>query len=654
MPRHKTIYDIIKHQNGERFAKAIRNYDSGIFDIPNLPELVKYAGREAEPIMDYLVSLKHIKIKDKSVHANPIELLARAGYDAYVADTLEKQNAIRKYFARGEELCTFNDEYRYQNYYIVNAVRYDVDKIIRPPYPQRQDAYGTSVISIQILKRGGFISIKNRYNHVVVNPDNTFGSNPDNIIEGLADALRAYFDVDFSAHYVELPDKYTTVGNHIVKYNQEIDNIYYGPDFYVQDGNIIQLDNATELLLGNGLLLNLCDKCVYEIGDVSVAAASITKQIKDKKLSVRKSADGTKSIFANNTHVLDVKDGLMNWVMPLSGRDFVFTNLPLKGNLDFNGFYNYISLAHSDLSNVTKLNFGSRAKYIDLQCSGGLAGDIDFGNAQQVTLMQSSLDHVQSMKFGPKTKIITLDHVQKLGCDLDFSNAENINLHSVNLRLVKNIKFGPKTKQVKMNWTCGLNGILDFAGAKSIDLSYADLKDVKFIKFGPDVHEVNMPGVMNLFKTFSGKLDFTSVKHINLTNADLFGVKDMKIGAAKTLYLTHSKGLSCPLDLSAVWDLEMVNSDISNVPYVIFNPRAQKINLRFTAGLSGNLDFGKVAHLALDRADLSHVTGIRFNPSGKVDGVSKQDCKKWTEKFYKAQQSLLNDARAAKNGARSK
>ena len=58
----KTMFDIIKKQNGERFAKAIRNYDNGIFDIPNLDTIVKHAGREAEPIMAYLISLKNIEI----------------------------------------------------------------------------------------------------------------------------------------------------------------------------------------------------------------------------------------------------------------------------------------------------------------------------------------------------------------------------------------------------------------------------------------------------------------------------------------------------------------------------------------------------------------------------------------------------------------
>ena len=92
----KTVFERIKKQNGEHFAKAIRAYDNGIFDMPGIVDIVKYAGREAEPIMNYLVSLKDIKIEPQSVHKDPSTLLSEAGYDAYYADNLEKQNAPQK------------------------------------------------------------------------------------------------------------------------------------------------------------------------------------------------------------------------------------------------------------------------------------------------------------------------------------------------------------------------------------------------------------------------------------------------------------------------------------------------------------------------------------------------------------------------------
>ena len=56
--KDKSVYDIIKKQNGEAFARAIRNFDSGIFEVDNLPQIVKYAGRNALPLLNYLESLK--------------------------------------------------------------------------------------------------------------------------------------------------------------------------------------------------------------------------------------------------------------------------------------------------------------------------------------------------------------------------------------------------------------------------------------------------------------------------------------------------------------------------------------------------------------------------------------------------------------------
>lgn len=45
----KSMFDIIKKQNGEHFAKTVRNYDNGIFEVKNLDKILKYAGREQNP-----------------------------------------------------------------------------------------------------------------------------------------------------------------------------------------------------------------------------------------------------------------------------------------------------------------------------------------------------------------------------------------------------------------------------------------------------------------------------------------------------------------------------------------------------------------------------------------------------------------------------
>src|SRR5690606_3529486 len=117
MTNAKAVFSLIKKQNGERFAKALRDYHNGILEIPNSVDIVKFAGRgtqDAESILQYLVSLLSQK-ECVVAKESPYTLLDKAGYDSYWADTLEKQNAISKYFTKEERLCTFHDESRYKN-----------------------------------------------------------------------------------------------------------------------------------------------------------------------------------------------------------------------------------------------------------------------------------------------------------------------------------------------------------------------------------------------------------------------------------------------------------------------------------------------------------------------------------------------------------
>ena len=327
------MFKKIKKQNGERFAKAIRAYDNGIFDIENLDKIVKYAGREAEPIMDYLVSLKNVEIAEHTVSKTPLQLLDEAGYDAYYADTLEKQNAISKYYADeetlrnlasqdlishqyapyGEGLCTFRDPHRFEKYHIINAVRKDVDDIRREdfPNPEREDKYGTSVLSIQVLKTGGFISIKNRYNHTVQNPDNTLNSNPDNIIEGLSMAIKQHFNVDFSSKKAYLPWGYTYINDKLIKYEREENNIYVGDSFYVKDGEVTELNKDYQEMIEHAFILDKKNGTITDICGIDSAFADILQnEITGKKISVSKDKENdTTTILADGQEVCTLQSG---------------------------------------------------------------------------------------------------------------------------------------------------------------------------------------------------------------------------------------------------------------------------------------------------------------------------------------------------------
>ena len=263
------MYKKLKKQNGEKFAQTLRNFHNGILEIPDLDVIVRHAGHEAEPLLPYLMSL--LSANDDTpppVVQDPFVLLDKAGYEAFHADTLEKQNSIKGYFKQGELLCTFNDAARYKNYHIVHAVKKDADQIKREDFKgkeERQDAYGTSVISIQMQKKGGFISIKNRYNHAVSNCDNTFNSNPDNIIKGLSVALKDHFNVEFSATKSPLPEGFVLMGNQVLKYHEERNNIYYCDQAYSQNGTIHTVNKSAGDALFDGFLFDNKNKCLRKI-----------------------------------------------------------------------------------------------------------------------------------------------------------------------------------------------------------------------------------------------------------------------------------------------------------------------------------------------------------------------------------------------------
>ncbi len=310
---NKSMYQVIKRQNGEAFAKKIRKFDSGIFEIENLPDILKYAGRNPEPLLEYLESLKKVQIIESVTDENPFSLLDKAGYNAFVADTLEKQNAISKYFEKEEMICTFGDAQRYQNYYIIHAVKKNVDEIKRKDFlhPKREDAYGRSVISIQILKSGGFIKITNRYNHTVDHPDNTFYSNPDEIIYGLSGALRQYFGVDFSSNkMVLLPEGYFLFHHQILKYYQELNNTYFGQVFYLKEGVLTLIDKNFQMQvdefivdLKNKEILNPCES-KSPLKDV------LEQEILNETLQV-KNNKGVLSLFSSKGEILKVQEGCL-------------------------------------------------------------------------------------------------------------------------------------------------------------------------------------------------------------------------------------------------------------------------------------------------------------------------------------------------------
>lgn len=196
----------------------------------------------------YDVETEHKQKNDINIRS-ATDLMSEAGYILYPECKTEADiQSFRHYYYRGddkkvvydggiperfkgEELCTFNGG-RLNTNRVWFAVKKDVDKIKRNDFlvPTRQDDYGTSVISIQFsMGENQMLSIKNRYNHTVNNPDNTFNSNLDYIIPGLTDAFERDYGVkNKNEKYSNFElNGYVNVGGKLYKYNHEINNVYY-------------------------------------------------------------------------------------------------------------------------------------------------------------------------------------------------------------------------------------------------------------------------------------------------------------------------------------------------------------------------------------------------------------------------------------------
>ena len=192
----KLMYEIIKKQNGEAFAKTIQKKDERIFSIPDLKWILRYAGRNPLPIFPLLRYMADEQNGKKTSNKDPIELLKEAGYEAFYVETEDQKKSIKKYLAPNEEMHAvwFKDYLKY--YHVIYAVKKGADQLKREDFknPYYDDEYAQSVISIQISKEDNKLFIENRY----AGYGPTYNLNPDNIIAGLSDALEKKFNKKLS------------------------------------------------------------------------------------------------------------------------------------------------------------------------------------------------------------------------------------------------------------------------------------------------------------------------------------------------------------------------------------------------------------------------------------------------------------------------
>ena len=243
----------IKKKYGEDMAKLCRELFPTILETDGLLysildskfshsrflyyDLVKYG--LVNKFKDYIYGLIERVKNDVEINKTTSELMSEAGYNLYECKSEDEIQSFKKYYAKGEELCTFRGN-RLDKCYVFFAVKKNVSEIRREDFdnPERQDLYGTSVISIQFTRdSSNTLSIKNRYNHRVNNPDATFSNNLDNIIKGLTISFERNYGLSINSgeNYFEIPGYVLANDGKYYKYNYEINNVYYGPDNLIID-----------------------------------------------------------------------------------------------------------------------------------------------------------------------------------------------------------------------------------------------------------------------------------------------------------------------------------------------------------------------------------------------------------------------------------
>ena len=392
---------------------------------------------------DYIYSLIDVEKKEIITNRTVEDLLDEAGYILYKCNTQEDILSFSKYYAKNEELCTFNDN-RLDRCYVFFAVKKDVEKIRREDFlnPQRQDIYGTSVISIQFTKgKVNTLSIKNRYNHRVNHPDATFNNNLDNIILGLTDSFEKQYklNINSSDKYFFLPGYVLANGDgKLYKYNYEINNKYYCPNNIIIDNYKVvdkySLDKARYIVF-DYFVLDLQEKKLIKYD--SALSDSFTDSVCDiNKVSVVKGEDNFKHIIINTNsgdieiiiNKLGQMVGYKNNIVEKIGDDFCKYNTTLE-KLELNNvklvgdnflYRNNRSLKDINMPSVEEL--GNQFLF-----SNNSLSNISFPNVKKCK------DKV--MYYG-HAKTINMENVLEIGDDFCKCNDEVLELNFPNLRTV--------------------------------------------------------------------------------------------------------------------------------------------------------------------------------------------------------------------------
>lgn len=368
----------------------------------------------------------------------PFELMDEVGYKLYECKSEEDIQSFRKYYEPSEVLCTINNGGRLERCHVFFAVKKNVDQIKRKDFknPKREDEYGTSVISIQFSRgKTNTLSIKNRYNHSVNNPDATFSNNLDNIIPGLKNSFEKYykFNIDqedrIKSQFLTSNLNYTRANDgRYYRYNVEINGAYYCENnIIIKDGRIITefLDNKERYLLIDQYVIDRKNKLIYsntnpkdsfvksinEVGEIE--CINVTKNNENKNIDINYTNGKQVKIEINKNNAII---GYENNYVSKIGKSFLYDNIELQ----------YISLPQAHIIRDYFLYNNEKLKSIYIphvqQIGEGFLG-------HNISLSSISIQDVQIIgdNFLYKNKhlkSISMPQVKKIGGNFLYNNID--------------------------------------------------------------------------------------------------------------------------------------------------------------------------------------------------------------------------------------
>lgn len=254
------------------------------------------------------------------------------GYNQVIFDDEEKIAECKKYYAPNETICTYNNlKGRMNEYHMVVAIKSNIDNIKRSTNPQREDEYGTSILNIQIARNGSHMSIKNRYNHTVSQPDSTFNNNLNMIYMGLQSMVLGYYGFASLNNQKQYYNNIVNIGGIYLKYHTERNNIYFGA-FTLDGMNGARYTDTSRYYITQGkdrghcpLILDFKNKKAIDLTGTNGKTPLISKLLKDGILSSanKEQADTITAFFPETKkELLQVRRNALKYIAKEYGYDF--------------------------------------------------------------------------------------------------------------------------------------------------------------------------------------------------------------------------------------------------------------------------------------------------------------------------------------------